>query len=133
MKKLLLSIFIITLILSSCSGTSNKKLNLDSTLYKYASLIRWSNFDAAVNYLKPSDEGIKPSTFELQRLKQFKVSQYLESPITPGGEEQIILQNVEIQLYNIHTNKTRTIYDHQSWEYDDKLKQWFLTTGIPKL
>jgi len=133
MKKILLNIFIITILLASCGGTSNKKRNLDSTLFKYASLIRWSNFDAAVNYLKPGDEDIKPSDFELQRLKQFKVSQYLESPITPGSDEYIILQSVEIQLYNIHTNKTKTIYDHQSWEYDDKLKQWFLTTGIPKL
>ncbi|MBL4659390.1 MAG: hypothetical protein JKY19_03470 [Alcanivoracaceae bacterium] len=133
MKKLSLSIFIITVLLTSCGGSSNKKRNLDATLFKYASLIRWSNFDAAINYLKPEDEDIKPSGFELERLKQFKVSQYLESPITPGSEEHIILQSVEIQLYNIHTNKTKTIYDHQSWEYDDKLKQWFLTTGIPKL
>ena len=133
MKKLSLNIFIITILLVSCGGTSNKKRNLDSTLFKYASLIRWSNYDAAVNYLTPENEDIKPSDFELQRLKQFKVSQYLESPITAGSEENIIQQKVEIQLYNIHTNKTKTIYDHQSWEYDDKLKQWFLTSGIPKL
>ncbi|MBL4772052.1 MAG: hypothetical protein JKX98_00070 [Alcanivoracaceae bacterium] len=134
MKKKIFNIFIITILLTSCGGgSSNKKRNLDSSLFKYAAFIRWSNFDAALTYLNPDDKSIIPSSFELQRLKQFKVSQYLESPITPGNEENIVFQNVEIQLYNIHTNIARTIYDHQSWGYNDKLKQWFLTSGLPKL
>jgi hypothetical protein len=133
MKKLSLYLFLFSLILVSCGGGSNKKRNLDASLFKYASFIRWSNYEAAITYLKPSDKKIKPTDFELQRLKQFKVSQYLESPIRPGAKENVILQAVEIQLYNIHTNATRTIHDNQAWEYDVKLKQWFLTSGIPKL
>jgi len=133
MKKYLLTVFVIALVLTSCGGKSNKKRNLDDTLYKYASLIRWSNFGDATNLLKKDEDVKSPSQFELQRLKQFKVTRYLESPIQPGPEENTVLQNVEIQYYNIHTNKTKTIYEHQSWEYNDELGQWYLTTGLPKL
>lgn len=133
MKKILLTVFVVTLVLTSCGGKSHKKRNLDVTLYKYATLIRWSNFDGATTLLKQEENSKTASKFELQRLKQFKVSRYIESPIQPGKEENVVLQNVEIQYYNIHTNKSKTIYDHQSWEYDDDLQQWFLTTGLPKL
>jgi hypothetical protein len=61
------------------------------------------------------------------------VSQYLESPISPGNDANTILQRVEIQLYNIHTNKTTVIHDLQAWEYNEESKRWFNTTGLPKL
>ena len=133
MRKQALYIFIIVSLITSCGGTSNKKRSLDSTLFKYASLIRWSDFDNALHLLKPGVKQIVPSGFELQRLKQFKVSQYLESPISPSNDPNVILQNVEIQLYNIHTNKAITIYDHQSWEYSEEMSHWFNTSGLPKL
>ena len=118
MKKTIIQFLILLLILSSCGSESKKKRGLDSTLFKYAAVIRWSNFDAAVGFLKPGDKNILPSSFDLERLKQFKVSSYQESPITPGHKENVIHQAVEIQLYNIHNNKTRTIIDNQIWEFD---------------
>ena len=106
---------------------------MDNTLFKYASLVRWSDFNNAAHYLKPDDETIQPTRFELEKLKQFKVSSYTESPIRPGKSDEIILQNVDIQLYNIHNNRTKTIIDQQIWEFNSDLKQWFLTSGLPKL
>lgn len=132
MKKIIFTVLITMILLSSCGEKSNKKRNLDETLYKYASLIRWANFDAATSLVKHKDDA-RSHDFELQKLKQFKVSSYSESPIQPGVEKNIILQNVEITLYNIHTNKAKVIYDHQSWEYDEELGQWFITSGLPKL
>lgn len=133
MKKIALYVLITSILLASCGGKTSKKRNLDDTLFKYASLIRWSRFDDALAYLDPKEPTIKPSSFELERLKQFKISRYLESPIQPGNKENVVLQNVEIELYNIHNNKSRIIYDQQSWQYDDDLHQWFLISGLPKL
>ena len=95
--------------------------------------VRWSNYEAAMSFLKPGNKDILPTQFELEHLKQFKVSSYLEAPITPGANANSINQSVEIQLYNIHNNSVKTIIDHQSWEYSEKLQQWFLTSGIPKI
>ena len=133
MKKSIAIILLVLSILVSCGEKSIKKRGLDDTLFKYASLIRWSNYQGAMSYLKPGKKDIIPSNFELEHLKQFKVSRYLESPITPGANANSINQSVEIQLYNIHNNKVRTIVDHQSWEYSEELQQWFLTSGIPKI
>jgi len=134
MKKLFFISLVLIFFLSSCgSGKSTKKRSLDDTLYKYASAIRWANFDAAMRFLDPKNEKIQPSRFELDKLKQFKVSHYSESPIAPGATEDVILQDVEIQLYNVHNNRTKTIYDRQSWQYNEDLKRWLLTSGLPKL
>jgi len=134
MKTSIFVVFVFSLFLTACGGrSSSKKQSLDQITYKYAATIRWSNFEAAVNYLKPGIDEIKPTSFQLNRLKQFKVSSYTASPIRAGSKENIILQDVEIELYNIHTNSTKTIHDSQSWEFDPKSKLWFLTSGLPKL
>lgn len=134
MKKILFISLILIATLSSCgSGKSTKKRSLDDTLYKYASTIRWANFDASVRFLDPKNKESQPSRFDLDKLKQFKVSRYSESPIVPGQTPNVILQDVEIQFYNIHNNRTKTIYDHQSWQYHEDLKRWFLTSGLPQL
>jgi len=133
MKKPIILLIVLSLILVSCGSSTSKKRNLDQTLYKYASVMRWSNFDAAIGFLKPGVKEILPSEFEMSHLKQFKVSRYSESPIRPGLEENIILQDVEIELYNIHNNKTKIIYDQQTWEFDEEYKRWLLTSGIPKI
>jgi hypothetical protein len=133
MKKSIVLSLICIFLLASCGGKSTKKRNLDETLYKYASLVRWSNYDAAIAFLKPGDKTIQPSSFELEKLKQYKVSRYDESPIRPGTEANIILQDVSIQLYNIHTNKEKIISDKQTWEYDEVKKQWYLTSEIMKI
>ncbi len=134
MKKIFFLSIVLVFSLSSCgSSKSTKKRSLDDTLYKYAASIRWANYDAALRFLDPKNKAIVPTRFELEKLKQFKVSRYSASPITPGSSENEILQDVEIQLYNIHTNRTKTIYDHQAWQYNEELKRWLLTSGLPKL
>ena len=133
MKNSLAIILLSLFILSSCGDQSKKKRSLDETLFQYAAVIRWSNYEAALRFLKPGKKDIIPTNFELEHLKQFKVSSYLEAPITPGANANTINQSVEIQLYNIHNNSVKTIIDHQSWEYDDALQRWFLTSGIPQI
>ncbi|MCF6288586.1 MAG: hypothetical protein L3J53_05040 [Proteobacteria bacterium] len=133
MKKILLLIIISAIVLTACTGKSSQKNNLDDTLYKYASLIRWSDYDAAAKFIKLDTDKQTVNDFDLHKLKQFKVSRYVESPISPGHAENIILQSVEIHFYNIHSNQTKVINDRQSWEFNDELQQWFLISGLPKL
>jgi hypothetical protein len=133
MKKSIVLSIICIFLLASCGGKSTKKRNLDDTLFKYASLVRWSNYDAATAFLKPGDDSIRPTSFELEKLKQYKVSRYDEAPIRPGLKPNIVLQDVKIQLYNIHTNREKLISDSQTWEYDEEKYQWYLTSGIPKI
>lgn len=132
MKKTI-SLFVFILIIGGCSGMSVKK-RLDSTLFKYAGVIRWANYAAAMEFMSPDTEKkYLPSRLEIDRLQQFSVSSYIAAPIIPGADEYTIHQNVQIKFYNVHTKREKIIIDKQEWRYDEELKHWWLMTGLPKL
>ncbi|WP_395374091.1 hypothetical protein [Marinicella sp. W31] len=126
-------LMLVLLMLSACGGPSKKKA-LDSTLFKYAGMMRWSNYNSAMDFLDPKikPENV-PTDLDIQRLQQFTVSSYQAAPITPGPDETSIMQNVEIKLYNNHTRREKIVVDRQIWRYDEEQKRWWLTTGLPKL
>jgi len=133
MKKLLIALVIMAL-LQACGGRMGKKQNLDHTLYQYAKVMRWADFDQAINFIDPeADEDIKPTELEINRFKQFGVSSYVPRPILPGPDENSIIQTVELKLYNIHTKREKAVVDRQIWRYDEDKKRWFLDSGLPKI
>lgn len=133
MKKLILIITICAL-LSACGGRMSKKQSLDHTLYQYAKVMRWADFNTAMTFFSPEiDAANKPSTIDIERLKQFAVSSYVSSPIMPGETDNQINQDVQIKLYNLHTKREKIVVDHQVWQYNDDEKSWLLISGLPKL
>jgi len=133
MKKIL-TVFLIITLLSSCGGKMTKKRMLDETLYSYAKIFRWADFQTAMSYFSPEvDEKLKPTKLEIDRIKQFAVSSYVPSPILPGEDENTIIQNVKIKIYNLHTKREREIIDSQVWKYNTENKRWWLVSGLPKI
>lgn len=133
MKKYFI-VIIICAMLFACGGRMTKKKALDHTLYQYAKVIRWADYDTALTYFSPEiDDEHKPSRLDIERLKQFNVSSYVAAPILPGESDNAIIQDVKLRLYNIHTKREREVIDRQVWEYDSEDKRWWLTSGLPKL
>ncbi len=133
MKKII-GILIICTLLSACGGRMSKKKSLDHTLYQYAKVMRWADYNAAMTFFSPDMTATnKPSTTDVERIKQFGVSSYVASPILPGDTENQIKQDVQLKLYNLHTKREKVIIDRQVWEYDDDKKVWLLLSGLPKL
>ena len=133
MKKLILIITICAL-LSACGGRMSKKQSLDHTLFQYAKVMRWADFNNAITFFSPDIEAAnKPSSTDIERLKQFAVSSYIASPILPGDTENQIKQDAQIKLYNLHTKREKIVIDRQVWEYDDETKRWLLISGLPKI
>ena len=133
MKKITI-IILIGALLSSCGGRMGKKQSLDHTLYQYAKVIRWADFNTAMTFFSPDmEQDNKPSNTDIERLKQFGVSSYVASPILPGDTENRIFQDVQIKLYNIHTKRERVVIDRQTWEYDGETKRWLLISGLPRI
>ncbi len=125
---------LLTALLSGCATNMSKKRLLDNTLYDYAKIIRWADFNSAASFLSPDiDDEHKPRRLDVQRLMQFSVSSYQEDPIVPGENENIVIQPVKIQFYNNHTKRERVIIDIQKWEYDEERKRWWLISGLPKI
>ncbi len=106
---------------------------LQTTLYDYASAFRWGEIDQILSFFDRGEGAAKaPTTFDLERWKQWKVVGYQALPFSAskdGHAEQI----VKIELSNVNTQATRTITDRQRWRYDKKLKSWLLTSGLPNL
>ena len=133
MKKLILIITVCAL-LSACGGRMSKKQSLDHTLYQYAKVMRWADFNTAMTFFSPDiDPTNKPSSIDIERLKQFGVSSYVSSPIMPGDTDNQISQDVQIKLYNVHTKREKVIVDRQVWQYNDESRRWLLVSGLPKL
>ncbi len=132
MKKSVI-IILLCLFVVACGGRMSKKQALDHTLYQYAKVMRWSDYNTAMSFFSPDmEDSIKPSRLDIDRLNQFSVSSYIASPILPGDSDNSIRQDVQIKLYNKHTKREKVVVDHQLWSYDDELKKWWLESGLPK-
>jgi hypothetical protein len=129
----LIALCLVVLMLSACSSLGAQRTPRDDMLYSYVSAVRWSDFDAALNFVDPEVRLAKPlSDLERERYKQFQVAGYdVKSASEPG--EGLYEQVVEIRLVNRNTQTERIITDRQSWRYDAESKRWWLMSGLPDL
>ena len=120
------------LLLAGCATQKHARDLLTVTLYDYAGAIRWNRPDAAAKWLDPEIEAIRVKPIDLERFAQVQVTGY-----EVKGSEQIseneYAQVVELRLVNVHTQTERVVLDRQIWRYDAEPRQWWLTTGLPKL
>jgi hypothetical protein len=127
------ALLLIALMLSGCASLGAQRTPRDDMLYSYVSAVRWSDFDAALNFVDPEVRLANPiSDLERERYKQYQVAGYdVKSGSEPG--EGLYEQVVEIRLVNRHTQTERVITDRQSWRYDPESKRWWLMSGLPDL
>ncbi len=106
---------------------------LQVTLYDYASAFRWGEMNQILTFFDRSEDAAEaPTTFELERWKQWRVVGYRAQPLAMS-EEGHAVQVVEIEITNVNTQATRKITDRQRWRYDRKAKVWLLASGLPSL
>ena len=102
------------------------------TLEQYESLVTWSQWDGAANYLAPAYLEEHPvSKLEMDRLQLFKVTDYTVRAFALSDEGMTAIQTVDIKMYNTTQAVERTITDEQVWRYDPELKHWLLYSGLP--
>lgn len=98
---------------------------------KYASAIRWNEFEMAWGHVDPGYRTENPlSDFEKERFKLIQVTGY-ESKSQETLADGSIELYVEIRLVNRSTQAERIVTDTQIWRWDEKIKRWWLTTGLP--
>jgi hypothetical protein len=121
----------IAILLSGCPQTKEDK-DLSETLLQYETIVRWAQWDAAVDFIAPEYQQLHPITrLELDRLRLFKVTQYIVRSSAPVEAGKSILQSVEIRMFNKNQAKERTIIDEQHWKYNEEIKRWLLHSGLP--
>ena len=133
MNTILRSVFFIGLavLLSGCPQTKEEK-GLTETLQQYETIIRWAQWDAAADFVSPEYLLDNPITrLDLDRLRLFKVTQYIVRSSAPVDAGHGLIQVVEVRMFNKNQARERTIIDEQYWKYNEQIERWQLHSGLP--
>jgi hypothetical protein len=126
---LLFSLAILTL--AACSTNQSEK-SRGEAFKQYETIIRWSQWDAAADFISLEYQEEHPITrLEMDRLRLFKVTSYTLRSAGIYDEGMTARQVVEIKMFNNTKGVERTIIDEQEWRYDEERKRWLLHSGLP--
>ncbi len=118
-------------LLTACPQTKTQK-GLSETLQQYETIVRWAQWDAAADFIAPEYLKDNPiSRLDLDRLRLFKVTQYLVRSSAPIGDGSELVQTVEIRMFNKNQAKERSVIDNQYWKYNAQTERWQLHSGLP--
>lgn len=119
-------------LLAGCPATSKKEMQQTETLQRYEAIVRWNQFDAMVDFMHPDWLEENPVTpLEIERLHQFKVSQYRVRQVIAQEDGSGMDRLVQLRLYHIHSARERVVEYIEAWRWDDERKRWYLHSGLP--
>ena len=119
-------------ILMGCNSTSQLDKSRGETLDQYGNLIRWGQWDGAVNFVAPEYLEEQPiSRLDLDRLRLFHVTNYTIRSTQVFDEGKTVTQLVELRLFHKSQAVERRVLDEQLWRYDEEQERWWLHTGLP--
>ena len=102
------------------------------TLKQYETIVRWSQWDAAADFIAPDYLEEHPiSRLDMERLRLFRVTAYTVRSTGIFDEGLTVRQAVEIRLFNQHQAVERTIIDEQEWRWHEDIQRWMLHSGLP--
>lgn len=133
MKSILRPLLILGMatLITGCPQTREDK-DLSETLKQYETIVRWAQWDAAVNFISMEYQQEHPITrLELDRLRLFRVTQYLVRSSTPIDDGNGLIQIVEIRMFNKNQARERSIIDEQHWKYNEETERWKLHSSLP--
>lgn len=122
----------ILMLVACTSSPGNLEKSRSDALEQYEALIRWSEWDGALNYIAPEYLEENPITrLDLDRLRLFKVTAYTIRSTQVYDEGLTMTQAVEIRLFHKSQAVERAIIDQQLWRYDTERQAWLLHSGLP--
>ena len=133
MKLVLRTILLLSLaiLLAGCPKTKEDK-DLSETLKQYETIVRWAQWDAAIDFVSMEYQEEHPITrLDLDRLRLFRVTQYVVRSSAPVDEGKGLIQVVEVRMFNKNQARERSIIDEQYWKYNEETERWKLHSGLP--
>ena len=122
----------LALIVAAACTPNQVKQDRGETFKQYETIIRWSQWDAAADFISAEYQEEHPITrLEMDRLRLFKVTAYTVRSTGVFDEGMTARQTVEIKMFNKTRGLERTIIDNQEWRYNEELKRWMLHSGLP--
>jgi hypothetical protein len=126
-----LALLALGLALAACTPNPAEK-SLGEAFKQYETIIRWSQWDAAADFIAPEYLQEDPITrLDMDRLRLFRVTAYTVRSTGVYDEGMTARQTVEIRMFNTRQAVERTIIDQQEWRYHEDVKRWLLHSGLP--
>lgn len=132
-SRVLVALALSGLLPMGCSTINHdsRDISFQAATSGYESALRWGHFETAFGYLDPDlrkDKELPPA------LKGLRVTGYevLPGPLAANESEDLATQSAKIDYYYDDRHVLKSLVDRQVWRYDSNLKNWWLTTGLPK-
>jgi len=121
---------LLAVLIVGCSNVELvKQTKFERTSRAYEKAIRWSDFETASHFIK--DTTAEKKSPDIKKLKHFKVINYEIKETSLLKQQSRVLQIAEISYYRDDSPVVKTMTNHQLWEYDATLKNWYLLSGLP--
>jgi len=128
---IVLVLAVLAVALSGCPSNQAEK-SRGEALKQYETIIRWSQWDAAADFIAPEYLAEHPiSRLDMDRLRLFRVTTYTVRSTGLYDEGMTVRQVVEIKMFNANQAVERTVIDEQVWRYHEDIKRWMLHSGLP--
>ncbi|HEV8695529.1 MAG TPA: hypothetical protein VGQ93_15320 [Lysobacter sp.] len=122
------------LALAACASTAGQRNKLEQAQYTWSGLIRWGDFEGAVNLIDPKvREKLQVTELELERYKQVQISSYRDVGASSDLEAGQAVRDIEIGVINRHTMAERIVRYRETWRRDAETKAWWVTSPLPDL
>ena len=117
--------------LSSCaSKKKNTTLStFDETTRLYGRLLRWREYEGAVNMIRHQDES--SVAVNLEQYEDLRVTDYEIKKVVMGDDLKTAEVEADISYYFETTNTVKKLRDTQSWWYLEEAEKWFLDDDLP--
>lgn len=120
------------LLLATACASRQQSDRRTETLDRYEALVRWNQFDSLPDFMHPDWLEQNPVTpLDIERLKQFRVSQYRVRQVMSLPDDEGFDRLVELRLYHLHTARERVVEYVEAWRWDPERERWMLHSGLP--
>ena len=124
----LLATLIACIILSACAAPSNGGNDLELSLLRYEKAWRWNNAQVIGYYHKDAASQVPA----LAQVEKIRIGKYQVIDRQTVDSRHLKLR-VRFTYYLANDIRVKTKDVDQTWELDDKLKRWVVTSPIPIL
>ena len=123
--------FVSFLSIEGCASTQkNKTLNtFDERSRLYGRLLRWREYEGAVNMIRHQDES--EVKVNLEDYKDVRVTDYEIKKVIMDEDLKTAVVQAEIAYYIETTNSVTKLRDTQNWWYVEDAETWFLDDDLP--
>ena len=122
------------LLLAACASAGTQGTKLDQAQYAWSGVIRWGDFEGALNLIDPKvREKMELTPLQLERYKQVQISSYRDVGASADLKGGTAVRDVEIGVINRHTMAERIVRYRETWRWDPEAKAWWITSALPDL